>query len=183
MAFVTRHYMAEEDFEDFSDVPLKLHSFLEFLDAGLPTADGSNTEKPNSSSNVSESSVEELLESDICGSLRVAPSKAAVDLPRQCYCLDNVHCMCGRFFLPPLLTRNAAGVLPPLTNGLVTSGPEEDSVDAAHTSSTKTTTSFGERMYISLCPNPVKLAAPVPVMSLTMMPMTSTSTTTMGRRC
>ncbi|CBZ25030.1 hypothetical protein, unknown function [Leishmania mexicana MHOM/GT/2001/U1103] len=182
MAFTTRHYMVDEDCEDFSDVPLKLHSFLEFLDVGLSSTDGSNTE-PHVSSNVSEKSEGELPESGIRRLLRVAPLKAAADRPRQCYCLDNAHCICGQFFLPPLLTRNAAGPLPPLTHGLATSGSEADAVNAAHTSSTAAMTSFGEPMYISLCPHPVKLAAPVPVVSLTTMSMTSTSTTTTGCRC
>ncbi|CAC9470944.1 hypothetical protein conserved [Leishmania donovani] len=182
MAFATCHYIVEEDCEDFSDVPLKLHSFLEFLDAGLPSTDGSNTEQ-HVSSNISEKSEGEWLESDIRHSLRGAPLKAAADRPRRCYCLDDAHCICGQFFLPPLLTRNAAGALPPLTHGLATSGSEADAVDAAHTSSTATMSSFGEPMYISLCPNPVKLATPVPVISLTTMSMASASTTTTGCRC
>lgn len=174
--------MVEEDCEDFSDVPLKLHSFLEFLDVGLPSTDGSNTEQ-HVSSNVSETSEGAWLESDIRHSLPGAPLKAAADRLRQCYCLDNAHCICGQFVLPPLLMRHAAGALPPLTHSLATSGSEADAVDATYTSSTATMTSFGEPIYISLCPNPVKLAAPVPVMSLTTMPTASTSTTTTGCRC
>ncbi|KAG5509045.1 hypothetical protein JKF63_06053 [Porcisia hertigi] len=178
MSFETRHYLAEDDMEDSSYMPLKLHSLSEFLDTRAISTDGHSTEQQHVSSNASEESEGESLGFDIRRSLHLAQLNGATDRPRECFCLDNVHCICGKFFLPPLVTRNTATALQPLTHGLTTSSSQTDAVAAPQNSSTATTTAFGETVYISLCAKPVKLTAPMPVMSLGTLSTAFTGATT-----
>ncbi|KAG5509195.1 hypothetical protein GH5_06274 [Leishmania sp. Ghana 2012 LV757] len=131
MGFETRRYIIEEAFEEPFDMSLRLQSFMEFLD-GVSSTTGSNTEQQHISSNESEKSEAELFGSYMGLELRLAPLNAIDANPRQCYCLDSVHCMCGDLFLPPLLIGNAAAALPQLTHDLTTRCLESNALSNQH---------------------------------------------------
>ncbi|KPA73277.1 hypothetical protein ABB37_09988 [Leptomonas pyrrhocoris] len=98
-----RAFMVEEEYEDFTDdVPLKLHSVLEFLDDVKAVSMDSTTEHQQISSNDSESE-EDVPSAEFFNSLRLTPFIAATTQPHPCYCLDKANCMCNLFSLPPLL--------------------------------------------------------------------------------
>lgn len=99
----TRAFLEEEDYDDFTDVPLKLHSVLDFLDTGAASVDGA-TERNNHVLSTDSESEEDSRGAETPKSLRLTPFIGAAALPRECYCLDKANCMCKLFDLPPLLT-------------------------------------------------------------------------------
>ncbi|KAG5482794.1 hypothetical protein LSCM1_06824 [Leishmania martiniquensis] len=131
MGFETGHFITDEDFEDPFDATLKLPSFMEFLD-GVSSTEGSNTEQRHMSSTASRKSEAELVGSNIQLGLRLASSNTVADHLRQCYCLENAHCMCGDLFLPPLLVCNLSAALPRLDRSLTTSRPELGALTTPH---------------------------------------------------
>ncbi|KAL7703235.1 hypothetical protein N2W54_006795 [Lotmaria passim] len=133
----TRAFLGEEEYEDFTDdVPLKLHSVLEFLDDAKAASVDGTTEHQHVSSNNSENE-EDAQTSATPSSLRLTPFISATAVqPRLCYCLDKEHCMCGLFELPPLLTRKPSlpsSIAPAAGEGRVLSSslPDEGPIAAA----------------------------------------------------
>jgi hypothetical protein len=97
-------FLEEEEYEDFTDdVPLKVHSVLEFLEDTKAVSSDTATEHQHVSSNDSESE-EDTQSAETLRSLRLTPFMTAATVqPRHCYCLDKANCMCDSFALPPLL--------------------------------------------------------------------------------
>ncbi|KAK7196568.1 hypothetical protein NESM_000595000 [Novymonas esmeraldas] len=186
MTFSMHPYaMGDDDLDDYTDIPLKLHSVFDFLDgtAAAASADGGITERQHVSSNVSDE------ESDADVLTRRSVRLTALDMAtahrgsRECYCLDNAHCMCGQFLLPPLLTRRPTVALSQLTFGLATSGPEAAVATTAARRTDTVSHTAEDPVHIPISLSPVRLAAPVPVMSLAMLATTAAATSTKKAGC